>query len=98
MEDQKKCHSCGQWSEWTHHTSDKCVHCGEVLDKVALEMETRKNESDSIQLKKIENSFLTIKDSDNWPMVFIKRIANIANAIFIAIMGFLVWLTTTIAG
>jgi hypothetical protein len=98
MEDQKKCHNCGLWSEWTHHNSDKCLHCGQVLDKEAFERETRKNESDSIQLKKIEDSFLTIKNSDNLPIVFIKRIANIANAIFIAIMGFLVWLTTTIAG
>jgi hypothetical protein len=98
MKDQKKCHSCGQWSVWTHHNSDLCIHCGQLLDKEALMMETKKNESDAIQVKKIENSFLTIKASDNLPTVFIKRIANIANAIFIAIMAFLVWFTTAIAG
>ncbi len=98
MRDQKKCHNCGQWSDWAHHNNDLCIHCGQVLDKEALEFENRKNEFDAIQVKKIEDSFLTIKESDKWPRVFVKRIANVANAIFIAIMAFLVWFTTAIAG
>jgi hypothetical protein len=98
MEDQKKCHHCGQWSEWKHDNKDLCTHCGQLLDKDALEFENRKNEFDAIRVEKIQNSFLTIKDTDNWPTVFVKRIANVANAIFIAIMAFLVWFATAIAG
>jgi hypothetical protein len=98
MEDQKKCHICGHWSGWTHHNNDLCIHCGKLLDEEALGFEIRKNEMDAIQVKKIEESFLTIKESDKWPTVFVKRIANVANAIFIAIMAFLVWFTTAIAG
>ena len=95
MSTQKKCPDCSQWTAWNHQLTDKCEHCGEVLDKRALNDLQRFEETERVN---VENSFYEPKPGDNFLMLAVRKATWIANVIYMAIVSFFLWAFTTLAG
>ena len=93
----KKCPICGQWSRWNQNFEDRCEHCNSLLAPVELKDQediqdmAEKNEKFSIQL-------VTINPDDNLLVAGVKRVIQAFQLTFVAIISFLVWLATAIAG
>jgi len=95
MPTQKKCPECNQWTSWNHQLTDKCEHCGELLDKRTInDLEYFEKQ----QKMNDENSFYTPKPGDNFIVLAVRKAAWIANVIYMAFVSFMLWLFTTLAG
>jgi phage FluMu protein Com len=91
----KKCPSCQQWSQWQQQADDRCEHCGELLDPrahaEAQQQVATEQQQGGIQL-------MEIGPDDTGLVWFFKTIVRGGQLLFIAILGFIVWLVTAIAG
>ena len=90
----KKCPACQQWSPWQQLASDRCAHCGELLDPRAhadVQQQAAMAQQGGIQL-------MEIGPEDGGVVRFFKTIVRGGQLLFIAILGFIVWLVTAIAG
>ena len=95
MATKKKCPECNQWTSWNHQLTDKCEHCGELLDKRTIsDLEYFEKQ----QKQNNENSFTVPKNDDNFLMLALRRTVWIANVIYMATVSFFLWLFTTLAG
>ena len=57
-----KCHSCGQWSNWTSRIDEKCPHCGAYLDPGRLQYA----EENRVNMERNrKNSYLVINKDDD---------------------------------
>lgn len=95
MKTEKKCPHCGNWTEWEKHPTDRCTSCNEVLDKIALEEKTEREEKAKF-IK--ENDFLRIKETDGLGMRMVRRTAWFFHVIFAAITWAFLWFVTTFSG
>lgn len=90
----KKCPACQHWSHWQQQAADRCEHCGELLDpraqQEAQHRAATKHLRGGIQL-------IEIKPEDGGLMRFFKTIVRGGQLLFIAIIGFIVWLVTALA-
>ncbi len=85
MASEKKCPGCGQWTTWDLRPSDRCTHCGQVLDaRTVAEQAASEEKAEEDRA----NSFFTVKPTDRLPMVAVRRVAFVAHAIYADI----VWL------
>jgi len=95
MSTHKKCPECNEWTSWNHQLTDKCEHCSELLDKRAIndiklfEKQQKINE---------ENSFYVPKPGDSFIVLAVRKAAWIANVIYVAMVSFMLWFFTTLAG
>jgi hypothetical protein len=89
----KKCPACGQWSHWQQQAADRCEHCGQLLDP-RTHNEARQAAAapprGGIQL-------MEVKPEDKGLVWFFKSMVRGGQLLFIAIIGFIVWLVTAIA-
>lgn len=93
MTSTKKCPACQQWSGWQQHATDRCEHCGALLDpRTHAEMQraAAAPPRGGIQL-------LEIGPDDAGLVRFFKTMVRGGQLLFIAIIGFIVWLVTAIA-
>lgn len=90
----KKCPSCQQWSHWQQQAADRCEHCGELLDPraqgEAQQQAATEHLRGGIQL-------VAINPEDGGLLRFFKTIVRGGQLLFIAIIGFVVWLVTALA-
>ncbi|GAA4352471.1 hypothetical protein GCM10023185_12190 [Hymenobacter saemangeumensis] len=92
----KKCPHCGQWTRWQQQPTDRCEHCGQVLEpyRAASDEERRKLEE-----KQDYNPILIeIQPDDSAVVRFFKHIIRGGQMAFAALVAFVVWLVTVIAG
>ena len=94
MLNEKKCPVCGKWSQLNEIPDDVCVHCGKNLNEYSIQKEERLVREQEIEKK----DFLTIKPSDSFPLVILKKILTVANIIFMAFISFILWLVTVVTG
>jgi len=95
MKTEKKCRSCGAWTEWEKQATDRCTSCNELLDPVFLLEKTEREEKERIY---IENDFLRIRETDGLGMRIIRRTASVLHVIFAAITWAFLWMVTTFSG
>ncbi|GAB3740569.1 hypothetical protein GCM10027594_20490 [Hymenobacter agri] len=91
----KKCPACQQWSHWQQQAHDRCEHCGELLDPRAQQEATERAATEHLRggIQLIE-----IGPDDSDLVRFLKTIARGGQLVFIAILGFIVWLVTVLTG
>jgi hypothetical protein len=93
----KKCPQCGEWSDWNGEITDCCQHCGALLsDKSSLRAAARVAEQQ--EKKGFELGLIPIHPTDSWPVVLAKRLVQAIQISFVAIVSFLLWLLTLLAG
>jgi hypothetical protein len=93
----KKCPQCGEWSDWNGEITDSCQHCGAGLsDKSSLSAAARAAEQQ--EKKGFELGLIPIHATDSWPVVLVKRLVQAIQISFVAILSFLIWFLTMLAG
>lgn len=91
----KKCPSCQQWSVWQLLPTDRCAHCGALLDPRALQNDQDREELNN---RKMPGMILVDINPEDGPFVrFFKTIVRGGQLLFAAIVAFLVWLVTAVA-
>jgi predicted amidophosphoribosyltransferase len=92
----KKCPHCQQWSIWQQSPYDHCEHCGELLDPRAQQSAVDREQASR---QKMPAAFLVeIKPEDGALVRFLKTVIRGGQLFFAAILAFIVWLVTVIAG
>jgi hypothetical protein len=95
MKVQSKCWNCSEWSENTGQIEERCVICGELLNKTRFE---NKNKVLTNQLIDKQNSWLVIRDEDGWGKRFLKKTGLLVQFIFVSFASFILWLVTLLTG
>ena len=92
----KKCPHCGFWSRWQQQADDRCERCGLLLDAQRLRSEKLREE----QAKEPLPTFLQIemKPDDSPTMRFFKHIIRGGQLAFAALVSFVLWIVTILAG
>ncbi|SDL36147.1 hypothetical protein SAMN05421823_105297 [Catalinimonas alkaloidigena] len=98
MKAQKKCPSCGEWSPWLQKPDDRCFYCDALLDPRAHTIEQERAEQEAENKKKIEAIVLPIHPEDGFFARLGKRVFNVVQLVFVAILSFFIWLITVMAG
>lgn len=93
----KKCPQCGQWSEWQQQPTDTCAHCGALLDDRILLREAAR-EAEAKTKNKFELKVIAINPTDSFLVKVGKRIIQAIQISFIAIVSFIIWFLTMLAG
>jgi len=94
----RKCPHCGQWSEWTGHPADLCEHCGSILDEAGFIRKVEEEEREAEEDKRFGIDLIEIYPDDNMVVVFLKRIVQGFQIVFMAILSFFLWLIALLAG
>jgi methionyl-tRNA synthetase len=98
MKSSRKCPGCGQWSEWNELPDDKCQHCGNTLDPQGLKAR-QEQEAEALRQKQHLNlALIEIYPHDSATTRFGKRIVQAAQLTLMAIISFIIWLVTVLAG
>ena len=92
MTSTKKCPACQQWSEWQQQADDRCEHCGALLDP-----RTHAEAQQAAAAPPRGIQLMEIKPEDGGLVRFFKTLVRGGQLLFIAIIGFIVWLVTAIA-
>lgn len=92
----KKCPACGFWSSWQQRPEDRCERCGQLLDPQRLRSEQARQKQADEPLP----SFMQIQiGPDDSPTVrFFKQIIRGGQLAFAAVVSFMVWFLTLLAG
>ncbi|KAA5540364.1 hypothetical protein [Adhaeribacter rhizoryzae] len=93
----KKCPHCGEWSEWNQHPTDTCQFCGALLDDRTLLREAAR-EAESKNKKQLEIDIIEVYPTDSFFVKIGKRIIQAIQISFIAIVSFIIWFLTMLAG
>ncbi len=92
----KKCPFCQQWSEWELRPTDRCTHCGHLLDPQAHQ----RAEADAVAAAQPQKSavrLIEIRPEDGPVLTFFKWVGRGGQLLFIALLSFFVWVATAIA-
>ena len=96
MEATKKCPACGYWSSWQQLPTDRCARCGQLLDPQRLRSE---QERERLAQEPVSPIMLIEIKPDDKPLVrFLKHIVRGGQLAFGALMAFILWLITLLAG
>jgi len=88
----KKCPYCQQWSAWHLQPTDRCEHCGQLLDPRAhdhAQQAATEQQKPGIRL-------LEIGPDDKGLLRLLKLLVRGGQLLFVAIMGFFIWLVTVV--
>lgn len=94
----KKCSFCGQWSHWNQQPTDTCQHCGALLDDDTFLRAAAKEIEKRNRKKRIEIDIIQISPNDTLLVRIAKRIVQMLQITFIAIVSFIIWFLTLLAG
>ncbi|MCR5889814.1 hypothetical protein LRS06_18970 [Hymenobacter sp. J193] len=92
----KKCPHCSHWSAWRQHSDDRCERCGQLLDP-----QLRRNEQEREELVNAKMSsvmLIEIKPEDSSFVRFFKYIIRGGQLAFAALLAFMIWVVTALAG
>jgi hypothetical protein len=99
FESTKKCKHCGKWSHWNQQVNDTCQFCGHLLDEKAFlaqaKSEVEANEKNPCQ---INMELIKIYPTDSFFVKIGKRVVQAVQISFIAILSFILWFLTMLAG
>jgi hypothetical protein len=90
----KRCPHCQQWSGWHLQPTDRCEHCGQLLDPQG---HNRAQQQAAAAQRKPTIRLLEISPEDKGFTRFWKTMVRGGQLLFIALMGFFIWLVTAIA-
>jgi hypothetical protein len=93
----KKCPGCGEWSDWNEALTDTCQHCGALLSDEAF-LRAAAREAEQKEKKGFEIGLIPIHPGDPWPLVGAKRLVQALQISFVAIVSFIIWFLTLLAG
>ena len=93
----KKCPECGEWSDWNQQISDTCQHCGALLSQQEF-LRVAAREAAQQEKKGFEVGLISIHPNDSWPVVALKRLVQAIQISFVAVVSFIIWLLTMLAG
>ena len=88
MSNEKKCPSCGQWSEWKSDVNDTCTHCGSLLSPDDLKRKIKWEEM--LEEKKKNWMFNYEPDAPLYEKIY-KKMGSFAYMILMVITTFLMW-------
>ena len=94
----RKCPTCGQWSDWNQNSDDLCQHCGAVLDPQGVRARQLQEEEAFRQQKNINIALIEIYPYDSAFTRFWKRIVQGFQLTLMAIISFIIWVVTVLAG
>lgn len=94
----RKCPTCGQWSAWHQHPDDRCEHCGNALDPQALKARQVREEDEFRQKQHFNIALIEIFPYDSGFTRFWKRIVQGFQISLMAIISFIIWVVTILAG
>ena len=94
----RKCPACGQWSDWTQNPDDLCQHCGAILDPQGVRARQLQEEEAFRQQKNINIALIEIYPYDSAFTRFWKRIVQGFQLTLMAIISFIIWVVTVLAG
>ncbi|WP_303311710.1 hypothetical protein [Hymenobacter sp. BT730] len=92
----KKCPHCGFWSEWRQQVDDRCERCGQLLDPVRSRSEHTREKEAKEALPGV--MLIEIKPEDGKMLRFFKYIIRGGQLAFAALLAFMLWLLTALAG
>jgi hypothetical protein len=92
----KKCPHCGFWSRWQQRADDRCERCGLYLDAPRMRSEQEREALANEPLPSFMR--IEIKPDDSPTMRFFKRIIQGGQLAFGALVSFVVWFLTLLAG
>jgi hypothetical protein len=95
----KKCKNCGNWSPWQQNINDTCHFCGQLLDEEAF-LAKAKAEAEASEDKPYQLNFDLIKiyPTDSFPLKMGKRLVQAVQLSFVAVLSFILWVLTLLAG
>ncbi len=95
----KKCRNCGNWSPWNQQVNDTCHFCGRLLDEKGF-LAKAKSEVEANEKKPYELNFdlIPIYPTDSFLVKLGKRMLQAVQISFIAILSFILWFLTMLAG
>ena len=94
----RKCPACGLWSDWNQNPDDLCQHCGAVLDPQGVRARQLQEEEAFRQQKNINIALIEIYPYDSAFTRFWKRIVQGFQLTLMAIISFIIWVVTVLAG
>ncbi|WP_157547532.1 hypothetical protein [Hymenobacter sp. DG25A] len=92
----KKCPHCGHWSEWQQRPDDRCARCGQLLDPVRNRSEQAREQQAQEPISGI--MLIEINPEDGALLRFFKYIIRGGQLAFAALLAFMLWLVTALAG
>lgn len=95
MKIQSKCWNCSEWTINSGEIEERCVYCGELLNKSHFE---NRNKALTNQLIDKQNSWLVIREEDGRLLRFLKKTGIIVQFIFVSFASFVIWLVTLLTG
>lgn len=96
----KKCKNCGNWSPWQQNINDTCHFCGQLLDEEAF-LAKAKAEADASEDQKryqINLDLIKIYPTDSLVVKLGKRFIQAVQLSFVAVLSFILWVLTLLAG
>jgi hypothetical protein len=92
----KKCPHCGQWTNWQQHPDDRCEHCQQVLEPHRVANDQARQALD----EKVGANLvlIDINPDDPLPLKLGKYVIRGGQLFFAAIVAFVVWFVTVLAG
>jgi len=101
MKNQKKCPSCGKW---TDGSKDHCAFCDSLINPILIQQAEQKRRAEIRRSEKLanENKFekylRKLEESDKPGHVLAFKILNTAFSIYMGIISFFIWLIALISG
>jgi endogenous inhibitor of DNA gyrase (YacG/DUF329 family) len=92
----KKCPHCGQWTTWHQQPDDCCEHCQQVLEPHRVASEQARQALADKPRPNFE--LIAVNPADPLPLKLAKYVVRGGQLFFAAIIAFVVWLATVIAG
>ena len=83
---------------WSQHPDDLCEHCGSILDPQGVKNRQKQEEEDFRQKQNINIALIEIFPYDSGLTRFWKRIIQGFQLTLMAIISFIIWLVTVLAG
>lgn len=90
-----KCHSCGTWNEGEH---EKCEACNVLLDENRHRKEKRDQADNKLKINTEQPGVFEINEGDNIFIIAVKKIAQGAHFVFMAILSFIIWFIAIFSG
>ena len=95
----KKCKNCGNWSPWQQNINDTCHFCGHLLDEEAFLAEAKAEaDAEEDNKNKINIDLIKIYPTDSFPVKMGKRLVQAVQLSFVAVLSFILWVLTLLAG
>lgn len=88
MVNEKKCQSCGKWSEWNKNLTDACTFCGSILSPEEL---ANHQQQEALKEKREKEWMFYISPDDSTKERILKKYGKVAYLIMMAIGTFLMW-------